>query len=248
MTATGTDPIATDQSVTGLGESRRHVLAVLQDAGEAMAVADVAARVQLHANTVRFHLDGLIDAGLVQRSIEERDRPGRPRTLYAALPDALRAGQRSYQLLAQILTSYVEAKTPDAQAAALESGEAWGRYVARRPPPFQKLDAAAASSQLSETLDDIGFAPEEVVVGNKRRINLHQCPFREIAVEHRDVVCSVHLGLMRGVLEEIGAPIDADRLEPFVEPDLCVTHLASRGRKAIASRGASTPAKAKKSR
>ena len=59
------------------------------------------------------------------------------------------------------------------------------------------------------TLDDIGFAPEPVTAGRQRRILLHHCPFREAAEEHREVVCTIHLGLMRGLLAELDAPIDA---------------------------------------
>jgi predicted ArsR family transcriptional regulator len=42
------------------------------------------------------------------------------------------------------------------------------------------------------------------------------------------VVCSIHLGLMQGMLAELDAPIDTDRLDPFVEPDLCVARLSRR--------------------
>jgi predicted ArsR family transcriptional regulator len=47
-----------------------------------------------------------------------------------------------------------------------------------------------------------------------------------VAAQHQDVVCSLHLGLMRGVLAEVRAPLKTDRLEPFVEPSLCLAHLA----------------------
>ncbi|MFZ2173869.1 MAG: hypothetical protein WAW17_07510, partial [Rhodococcus sp. (in: high G+C Gram-positive bacteria)] len=35
----------------------------------------------------------------------------------------------------------------------------------------------------------------------------------------------LHLGLIRGVLAEVRAPLAADRIEPFVEPSLCLAHL-----------------------
>ena len=54
---------------------------------------------------------------------------------------------------------------------------------------------------------------------------MHRCPFRDLAEQHGDVVCSVHLGLIRGALAEIGAPVTATRLEPFVEPSLCRARL-----------------------
>jgi predicted ArsR family transcriptional regulator len=56
---------------------------------------------------------------------------------------------------------------------------------------------------------------------------LHDCPFREVAQHHQEVVCSLHLGLMRGALDRMRAPLTVDRLEPFASPGVCVTHLAA---------------------
>jgi predicted ArsR family transcriptional regulator len=207
-----------------LGESKARVLAVLQDSSGALGVNEIAGRVGLHPNTTRFHLDALVDAGLAERATEARENPGRPRTLYTAVPGHARTGRRSYRLLAQILASSVanEAKHPG--AAAMAAGEEWGRYLTERPAPFQRVDADRATEQLIDTLDEIGFAPEAVTRGRRRQILLHQCPFREAAEQNREVVCAVHLGLMRGLLAELDAPVQAEQLDPFVEPSLCVTH------------------------
>lgn len=214
-----------------LGASRERVLAVLRSAHTKLGVGEVAVQVGLHPNTARFHLDGLVEAGLAVRASEDRELPGRPRTLYTATPAGAGGGRRSYRLLAEILTSYLAGQAKPVQAAK-KAGEAWGHFLADRPAPFQRVDAAAATRQLVATLDDIGFAPEPVTAGRKRQVLLHHCPFREAAEEHRDIVCSIHLGLMQGLLDEIGAPIQAQRLDPFVEPTLCVTHLAARGNSA----------------
>lgn len=219
---------ADESAVPALGESRARVLAVLQDAGKSLSVGEVANRVGLHTNTARFHLDALVETGFVDRASEEREQPGRPRALYTARPDTARAGRRNYRLLAEILAGYLAAEIPHPAQAARRAGQAWGRYLADRPPPFRRVDADTAIEQLVVTLGDIGFAPEAATKGSQREILLHHCPFRETAVEHREVVCSVHLGLMQGMLAEIDAPIEAQRLDPFVEPDLCVAHLATR--------------------
>lgn len=211
-----------------MGPSRARVLSVLQQSAQALTVTDVAERVDLHANTARFHLDALVEQGMAERATEDRQLPGRPRTLYLAKADSARAGRRSYRLLAEILTTYVAAHDPKPAAAGREAGRAWGRFFAERPRPYQRVDAAEATSQLVRTLDEIGFAPEAVTVRRERQILLHQCPFREAAVEHGEVICSVHLGLMQGLLSEIDAPFQADRLDQFVEPSLCVTHLVDR--------------------
>jgi predicted ArsR family transcriptional regulator len=76
-------------------------------------------------------------------------------------------------------------------------------------------------------LGEIGFAPEAVTTKSERRVLLHHCPFHEVARAHPEVPCSIHLGLMRGLLGELGAPVTVARLEPFAEPGLCVTHLAT---------------------
>jgi predicted ArsR family transcriptional regulator len=213
-----------------LGASRARVLEVLQAAPEPMAVDEVAKEVGLHPNTTRFHLDALVAGGLAERASETRAQPGRPRALYSAATDSPRAGRRSYRLLAEILTSYVANRTKQPAQAALEAGEAWGHFLAERPAPFRRVDADAATQQLTETLEEIGFEPEAITEGRTREIHLHHCPFRETAEEHREVVCAIHLGLMRGVLDEINAPVDAERLDPFVRPTLCIARLGPRPR------------------
>lgn len=213
-----------------LGDSRARVLEILQTAGTPLGVGEIATRVGLHPNTARFHLDGLVDQGLAQRSREDRETPGRPRALYVASTGVAPAGRRTYRLLAQILTSHLANTSRHPEKAALKAGEEWGRYLAERPTPFRRVDASSATRDLTAALDEIGFAPEPVTTGRKRQILLHHCPFREAAEAHREVVCTIHLGLMRGILAELNAPLDAERLEPFVEPNLCVAHLSSRPR------------------
>ncbi|MFD1660646.1 helix-turn-helix transcriptional regulator [Streptomyces caeni] len=212
-----------------LGESRYRVLEILRAEQQPMGVQDVAARTDLHPNTARFHLDGLVEAGLATRHTEERDQPGRPRMVYRAAADAT-SGLRSYRMLAEMLTGIVIGRLPQPEQAAIEAGETWGRYLADRPAPLEHLDAAEAVRRVVRVLEIIGFAPEaapgDTADADQQVIRIRHCPFREIAEQHREVVCSLHLGLMRGVLAEVRAPITAERLEPFVEPSLCLARLA----------------------
>ena len=76
-------------------------------------------------------------------------------------------------------------------------------------------------------MEEMGFAPRaEAGPGSGQyRLCLRQCPFREVAEQHQDVICALHLGLMRGALDRMRAPVTAERLDPFVEPSLCVARL-----------------------
>lgn len=211
--------------LAGLGESRSRVLAVLQDTERALGVAELATRVRLHPNTIRFHLNALTRAALVEQTIEAPTGPGRPRALYRAVPGSGRSGQRSYRLLSAILAGLLATELPDPSRVAIEAGRAWGRHLTGRPPPFEPIEAEQAVTALVDALDGIGFAPEPVNDADGRKLLLHHCPFRETATTHANIVCSVHLGLMRGVLAELDAPVQVERLDPFVEPHLCIAYL-----------------------
>jgi predicted ArsR family transcriptional regulator len=103
-----------------------------------------------------------------------------------------------------------------------EEGRRWGRVLVERPLPAAPADADAATEQVTAMLDRLGFAPGP---GTGERIDIRRCPFLDTAEAYPGVVCSLHLGLMRGALAELEAPLEADRLDPLVEPGLCVAHL-----------------------
>ena len=212
-----------------LGESRARVLDLLRAANAPLGVQGVADRAGLHANTARFHLEGLVRAGLATREPQPRETPGRPSMAYRASHADRPMGQRRYRLLAEMLTSVIAGMVPQPQAAATEAGREWGRYLTEQPPPYQGVTAEQAVVKLAAALEEIGFAPEVVAESAGYRIRLRQCPFREVAEQHPDVVCAMHLGLLQGVLEQSRAPVSADDLQPFAEPGSCVARLAVEG-------------------
>jgi len=209
-----------------IGGRRAEVLRHLRDAVASLSVADVAARTGLHVNTARFHLDGLVADGLAERTIEEREAPGRPRVLYTA--QGRSPGPRSYGLLAEMLTGLV-ASLDDAEPAAVEAGKAWGRHLIERPAPSEEVGAAEATARLGRLFDAAGFQPETAEgQQGEVEIRLHHCPFREVAERHQGVVCALHLGLIQGALEELRAPFVAEDLRAFVTPGMCIARLRSR--------------------
>jgi predicted ArsR family transcriptional regulator len=209
-----------------LGQSRAKVLDLLRAAGAPLGVRQVADRAGLHANTARFHLDALVEAGLAARAPLARSGPGRPSTAYWAVEGGA-AGRRRYRLLAEMLSSLIAGVMPEPGQAAAEAGREWGRYLTEQPAPYRRLDADEAVGRLTATLEEIGFAPEPAAGGTQYQLRLRQCPFREVAQNHQEVVCSLHLGLMQGALARMRAPVTADRLQPFAEPSLCIAYLTA---------------------
>jgi predicted ArsR family transcriptional regulator len=224
-----TEQLLAPEDVSPLGRSRADVLDMLRAADGPLGVREVAQRMRLHPNTARFHLEALVEAGLAVRETEDRETPGRPRIGYQATADGP-PGRRRYRLLAEMLTTLIAGTVPDPAEAAEEAGREWGAYLTEQPLPYQRVTAAQAIAKLTAIMEELGFAPqpEAGADGGQYRLCLRQCPFREVAQRHKDVICSLHLGLMRGALSRMRAPVTADRLDPFVEPSLCVARLTAR--------------------
>jgi predicted ArsR family transcriptional regulator len=225
-----TEQLLASEDASLLGRSRADVLDMLRAADGPLGVREVAQRMGLHPNTARFHLEALVEAGLAARETEDRETPGRPRIGYRAAADGP-AGRRRYRLLAEMLTTLIAGTMPAPSRAAEEAGREWGAYLTEQPAPYQRLSAAEAAGKLTAIMEELGFAPQAEARDGKGqyRLRLRQCPFREVAEHHRDVICSLHLGLIRGALARMRAPVTADKLDPFVEPSLCVAHLTKGG-------------------
>jgi predicted ArsR family transcriptional regulator len=201
--------------------SRTAALQLLRDAGGPLGVADVAEAIGLHQNTVRGHLDVLVDAGYAVRRVEPPRGPGRPRIVYEAtqVPE----DSSSYKLIAEVLAEYVAATATDPATAAASAGRSWANGS-----PGPDGDQAAPSGQdvldgLVQLLADGGFQPEVSPTGDE--IHLHQCPFRELAVKHPDVVCGAHLGIIQASVARLGGSVSGVRLLPLVQPAVCVAQL-----------------------
>jgi predicted ArsR family transcriptional regulator len=203
-------------------ERRTRIVEELGRARSGLDAAELARRLGLHQNTIRFHLGVLVDAGLVRSRPAERSAPGRPRILYSLRPEGVAADRDDYRLLATILAGTV-AREGDGSAKAEDAGRAWGRYLMRRPVRPRHVTDEQATTEVVELLDQQGFAPE----AGDREIRMRRCPFHELAESQPEIVCAVHRGLISGALGELGSGLEVDELDVFVEPDLCIARLRS---------------------
>jgi predicted ArsR family transcriptional regulator len=134
------------------------------------------------------------------------------------------AGPRNYRLLAGALAGLLGAG-PDPGGKAIEAGRAWGSRLTGADADADTGAPATddqATDRLVQLLDDLGFIPERDSAG-AGPIGLRHCPFLDLVPEHAAVICPLHLGLMRGVLNALGAGVTVTRLDPFVEADLCLS-------------------------
>lgn len=196
------------------GEAQRQaILDALRAARDGLSTNDLSRTVGLHPNTVRWHLSVLAGEGLVEQVPERRRGRGRPSIVYRPTGDGMARGRDEYQLLATMLTEVV-AGDRNGEARAYETGLRWGRHLQQAEP-----DASVV-----ELLDREGFAAAR----HDDRIEMRRCPFYALAEEAPQVICTLHHGLIDGVLEEAGSAEEVERLDTFVEPGLCIAHLERR--------------------
>ncbi len=215
-----------------LSPQRRGVLHQLRGRTAPVTAAALAKVCALHVNTVREHLDALVDDGLAAR---ERSAPagrGRPAWRYRARPPQ-GAPAREYAGLAAVLAARIARASADPRGDALAAGEDWGRVLTTGQTP--SADPKEARRRLLDLLSEIGFAPE--ADEDARRVRLPRCPFAETAREHPGVVCGVHEGLARAALAALGEQRQEVELLPFAESDACRLHLST-----PAAAGAADPA------
>lgn len=206
-----------------LARAQSAVVAALRGR-EPTSAADLAQLLGLHVNTTRFHLDRLVAAGVVERHDDTRVSPGRPRVLFGLTASGSGTGPRAYRLLSDILIAALRRDRDGAASVARDAGHAWGASLtgarrSRRTPQ--------AVERLRGILAQIGFAPS-VRPGDtsgETVVELTHCPFLESALAHPDVVCGIHAGLIEGVLDGLGTPLDLGELVPFATPTSCVARL-----------------------
>jgi predicted ArsR family transcriptional regulator len=165
----------------------------------------------------------LVSTGRVEQVAPDRKGPGRPALMFRATQRMGPGGPRHYRLLAEILASGLAGER-DADARALAAGREWGLQL--KPPPPTTAGAADAEESIEHLvglLDELGFAPER---RRAEQVELRHSPFLELAESQKAVICPIHLGVMQGALETWEAPVTVDRLEAFVEPDLCLAQLS----------------------
>lgn len=205
-----------------LGDERRaRIVQELESAGCALDANELGGRVGLHANTVRWHLGILARAGIVRSHPAPRQTPGRPRIVYELDRSAVQAPHDEYRLLASILAG-LAADTADGPSASEAAGRAWGHDLVLRPKPDEGVGEEQAIARVADILAEQGFEP--TIDG--RRIEMHRCPFHDLAETTPEVVCAVHRGLISGALNELGESLVVAELEIFARPDVCIAYLA----------------------
>ena len=163
-----------------------------------------------------YHLDKLVDAGLLRAAYARppgRSGPGagRPAKVYSRADGelALSVPPRDYELLGKLLVASIDHDpTGTVREAVNQAAYEAGQQA------FKGSDG-----NLMAILRGCDYQPK---VDGDGLIELRNCPFHALAQEHRDAICGLNLRLIQGVLDG-GDEHEAEAKLVFRPGRCCVT-------------------------
>jgi predicted ArsR family transcriptional regulator len=187
---------------------------------DAVSREQAAEGVGVPRHTAKFHLDKLVDEGLLVvefRRLTGRTGPGagRPAKLYRRSDRQLSVSlpQRRYDLAGRILAAGVDRAAQQqvpVDAAVRDAARDEGRRAAARSDDGEEL---------TDVLVDHGYEPrrreDELVLAN--------CPFDALVPDHTALVCGLNEQFVGGLLEGLDCSEWRACLDP--EPGLCCVKL-----------------------
>lgn len=196
---------------------------------------EAAAGVDLPRHAAKFHLDRLVDEGLLDvefRRLSGRTGPGagRPAKLYrrSGREVSVTLPERRYELAGRILSRAVASAASDGvpvltavTEAALHAGRCLGE--AARQQAGAETSPPSALGRIADTLGGLGYEPRV----DREGVELVNCPFHALAQEHTQLICGMNLSALDGLLEGLGVADHRAALDPG--PGRCCVRIVAAG-------------------
>ena len=210
---------------------RRQMYLEIRQRGRPVSREEVADAVGVSRKLAAFHLDKLVDRGLlVATYARPPGRGGRgagrsakfyepsDRTFDVSIPE------RNYDVMGSILVHAIEEERPGerADAAAQRVARRYGEDLGKAERERRHLPPAGperAMSVATEVLSTCGYEP----YADGGTVRLRSCPFHALAEQSRDLVCGLNHELVQGIVSGLGNDTLDVSLAPL--PDECCVQL-----------------------
>lgn len=199
--------------VCSLGDqTRRRLYEFVVDQPLPVSRDAAANALDIERSLAAYHLDKLVEHGLLVATFARPDGrggpgAGRPAKHYSRADAELQVSvpARDYRLVAALLAKAIQADADGAVRSAVEAAAgAFGRELGAEEP-----------GDLTTVLRRQGYEPFR----DGDVVRLRNCPFHQVAREHVELVCGMNLALMQGVLQALGDDDANALLDPG--PDRC---------------------------
>lgn len=178
--------------------TRARLFKQLTELRRSASTEELAEQLAMHPNGVRLHLERLAKAGLVVRE-RERGARGRPRDSWSITADAQPGGNppTAYADLSRWLVRLLARGR-----MGIRDVESVGRELGR--DLASEGSDADKESRFFTALVALGFQPtRESTEEPGTKYCLRNCPYRDAVSERQALVCGLHRGMTRGMLDVI---------------------------------------------
>jgi predicted ArsR family transcriptional regulator len=169
---------------------------------------DVATGTGASVKLAAFHLEKLLERGLLRARYQRQSRPqgGRPAKLYEPSPQevAVSLPPRRYDLMGEVLAEAAPAGGQAMRSRAREVASERGKEAGQRFRDEHGLRRAGRERTLAaagEVLRQLGFEPQPTGPGE---LCLTNCPFLALSQRDPDVVCALNEAFVAGTLAGLG--------------------------------------------
>lgn len=197
-------------TLSGLDDPvRRRLYEFVSGSAEPVGRDEAAVAAEISRPLAAYHLDKLVELGLLTASYQRpagRGGPGagRPAKVYTPSGREFAAAvpPRDYELAARLLATAVESDRGGASWAALHDAAQRVGTDLGRLGRVSGISRAGTQQAVESTLREHGFEPRQDEDGS---LLLRNCPFHQLAAQHPDVVCAMNLSLIEGLVAGLGA-------------------------------------------
>jgi predicted ArsR family transcriptional regulator len=211
---------------------RRRLYRFVRGRTQPVTREEAAADAGISRKLAAFHLDKLVDIGLLQARYESppgrRPRVGRAPKVYQPSGAEVQVSipERRYDLLAEVLVDALGQADQEglAERATRDLARERGHDLGDRIRQERRLGRPGAERTIAvagEALDQLGFETTRSETGT---LTLRNCPFQTVARRAPELVCGINHAFIDGLVRGLGNQTVQVLLAP--RPDGCCVELS----------------------
>jgi predicted ArsR family transcriptional regulator len=192
--------------------TRYYIYQFIIERHKEVTVQEIADSFSIHPNVARLHLSKLEDVNMLISVTKKTGKGGRPSRLYRLSDEAIQLHfpYRDYQLLSGVAVQAMSRLGLRGKKALAETGKQFGSELIKQQLPggtnkYNKLTFAEKINILKRAASLAGFYPEIEVSDDEKIIffQIYNCPFKEIAKQAPDSICSMHYSFIEGMFDSL---------------------------------------------
>lgn len=177
-----------------------------------VTVQEIADTFNIHPNVARLHLSKLEDINMLTSETKKTGKGGRPSRLYRLSDEVIQLHfpYRDYQLLSKIAIETMMMLGEPGKEALFTTGKAFGKELVESQAALSFNNSSELAFEdkmtiLKNSATLAGLYPEFHVSDDQTKIyfQIYNCPFKEVATNQTQAVCSMHNAFLKGMFSAL---------------------------------------------